>query len=781
VILQREGRSTVKILVIEDNAIDFQLIERALGEQFFLTWATTLTDGIKLAPGEGFDLLILDLFLEDSRGYETFEKAHAAFSQLPILVLTGLDDEELALRVLADGAQDFVPKGKLLDFPLDRTARYAVERRRAEVAARTAALQYRTLLDNLPTAAFTLNAEGQITYFNQKAVELWGRTPKLNDPTERFSGSYKLFTPDGIPLAHDQSWSARSLREQKAFHGREIVVETPAGDRRTVLAHVTPIFDESGVLQGNIAVHVDITEQRRAERERSESDARFSAFMDNSPAVAFMKDDRGRWVYVSTEFARRLVPPGQDWIGKTNQEIYPPDTAKLVEENDLQVMREGRPCQFIESALDSAKRIKHWLVHKFPFRDQSGRRYLAGQAVDITERVEAERFARSTVNSLTAHIAILDEAGTIVATNQAWQRFAAQNGIGGGEKVNVGVNYLEVCDRASANFDTDARIAANGIRAVLRQETELFEMEYPCHAPDEERWFLLRVTPLTGTGPVRVVVAHENITSRKIAERLAAEQGGLKQAVAGMEQVLGVVGHELRTPLAALRAMSEFLTIDGARDSAEADGFLRDISEEVDRMSDTVNNLLEAARLNSGRARWNWSEFDLNEAIRSAIATIQPLVDPERVGIEANLNSTTEPMAGDAEAIRRLLVNLLSNARKHTARGTIRIENRRQVDASGEWMEIVVTDTGSGIAPEVLSRLGEAFALNSGVVGNCHVSGTGLGLAICKGIASAHGGQVLFESVQGKGTTATVRLRADLGVASYGDTVRVDSCQEVLV
>ncbi len=316
-----------------------------------------------------------------------------------------------------------------------------------------------------------------------------------------------------------------------------------------------------------------------------------------------------------------------------------------------------------------------------------------------------------------------------------------------------------------------ARSAAAGIQCILDGDKDDFQLEYPCNSRGEERWYMMRATPFEGEGPRRVVVSHENITARKVAERLAVEQLSLRDAVAGMEQVLGVVGHELRTPLAALRAISEFLTTDGARETAEADQFLHEISREVCRMSDTVNNILEAARLNSGRARWSWSEFDLASTVAEAIGSIQPLVDQQHVEILLHVDSAISSMSGDTDAIRRLLINLLSNALKHTTGGQIEVFARKYADDYGHWIELAVRDTGCGIPPELTIRLGEAFLLNSGVVGNNHISGTGLGLAICKGITKAHGGKLLIESTVGKGTTVTARLRADLAAAADGDTV----------
>ncbi len=126
---------------------------------------------------------------------------------------------------------------------------------------------FRRSLDKLPAGAYTCDPDGLITYFNQHAVQLWGRAPKLNDPVDRFCGSFKLFAPDGSPIAHDRCWMALALQTNEGQNGREIVVERPDGRRLTALAHANPIHDGSGNLIGAVNVLADITERKRAEEE----------------------------------------------------------------------------------------------------------------------------------------------------------------------------------------------------------------------------------------------------------------------------------------------------------------------------------------------------------------------------------------------------------------------------------------------------------------------------------------------------------------------------------
>jgi PAS domain S-box-containing protein len=134
-------------------------------------------------------------------------------------------------------------------------------------------LYFRKLLDSLPACAYTCDADGLITYFNKGAVEVWGREPALNDPVDRFCGSFKLFASDGSALVHDDCWMGLALRNERAYIGEEIIVERPDGGRRTVLAHASPIHDESGRLIGAVNVLVDITERKRAEVELQEKNA----------------------------------------------------------------------------------------------------------------------------------------------------------------------------------------------------------------------------------------------------------------------------------------------------------------------------------------------------------------------------------------------------------------------------------------------------------------------------------------------------------------------------
>ena len=161
------------------------------------------------------------------------------------------------------------------------------------------ALHFQRLLEHLPAGAYTCDREGLITYCNHHAVQLWGRAPKLHDPTDRFCGSFKLFSPEGSPIAHDQCWMALALRMNKAFNGHEIVIERPDGQRITVLAHANPMHDASGNLLGAVNVLVDISDRQRAAEIVQTSEKRFRALIEKSHEGIALLDADGTFLYHS--------------------------------------------------------------------------------------------------------------------------------------------------------------------------------------------------------------------------------------------------------------------------------------------------------------------------------------------------------------------------------------------------------------------------------------------------------------------------------------------------
>ncbi len=138
-------------------------------------------------------------------------------------------------------------------------------RTRDELAARDR--HHHRLLDALPSAIYTTDAAGRITYYNDAAAELWGYRPKLG--SSEWCGSWKLFWSDGTPLAHDQCPMALALKGGEPVRGMEAIAERPDGTRVPFIPYPTPLYDDNGNLIGAVNMLVDISERKRAEEQQS--------------------------------------------------------------------------------------------------------------------------------------------------------------------------------------------------------------------------------------------------------------------------------------------------------------------------------------------------------------------------------------------------------------------------------------------------------------------------------------------------------------------------------
>ncbi|MDQ3813369.1 MAG: PAS domain-containing sensor histidine kinase [Armatimonadota bacterium] len=152
---------------------------------------------------------------------------------------------------------------------------------------------------------------------------------------------------------------------------------------------------------------------RHSEAAVQASENRFRVFMDNTPALVFIKDEDGRYVYLNRALERFIQTPAGELLGKTNFDRLPEETARQLRQNDLQVLASGQPQQFVEVVPTSDGRLHYEIVVKFPLTDDNGRRLLAGVAIDFTERKQAEEElarSREQLRALAAHLETAIEA-----------------------------------------------------------------------------------------------------------------------------------------------------------------------------------------------------------------------------------------------------------------------------------------------------------------------------------------------------------------------------------
>jgi len=387
-----------------------------------------------------------------------------------------------------------------------------------------------------------VDSQGKKVLQNPKATDLWKIPLNIAGDTDN---------------AKQVEWMSNMTKEPGPFidkisylysHPDEISRdEIELKNGRVLDCYSSPVLGPDGVHHGRIWSFRDITERKLLENTLRESQELFTDAFDQAPnGIALVAMD-GHWLKVNRALCALVGYSEENLLTGNFQDITHPEDLAL----DMEFFR-----QIVAGDIQTYQMEKRYIHHSGHFvpvllnvsliRDGQGQpRYFISQIQDITERkrielaaVEAKKFLQSTLNSLSAHIAILDETGVVIAVNRAWDQFGNDNQ-SIGNKGGIGKNYLEICDSAGGDFSVEAPEAALGIRAVMTGELDEFNLEYPCHSPEEKRWFILRATCFDGQTGRRVVVAHENISARKVAEEeLKATHAQLEQLLAQSPVVL---------------------------------------------------------------------------------------------------------------------------------------------------------------------------------------------------------------------------------------------------
>jgi len=226
--------------------------------------------------------------------------------------------------------------------------------------------------------------QGRITYVNDKFCEISGyRRSELVGQTHRLINSGRH-----PPSLFRDMW--RTIAAGQVWHG-ELCNRAKNGSLYWVATTICPFLGPRGKPRQYVAIRTDITRQKETELALRESQARFDAFMADSPAIAFMKDAAGRYAYFNPPLGQLLGRSLEQMVGKTDAEWLPASVAKKLRANDRVALGAARALRQIEMIPRPDGSLSHWLTVRFPFQDLHGRRYVGGVAVDVTETRRLEQ------------------------------------------------------------------------------------------------------------------------------------------------------------------------------------------------------------------------------------------------------------------------------------------------------------------------------------------------------------------------------------------------------
>lgn len=269
----------------------------------------------------------------------------------------------------------------------------------------------------------------------------------------------------------------------------------------------------------------------------------------------------------------------------------------------------------------------------------------------------------------------------------------------------------------------------------------------------------------------RRVVALGQDLERRV--NLSFDRRLLENGAAEFREVVATLAHDLRTPIGALRTTAETLAWSSDLLLPEVGRLVTRIVQISIHLAETVRDVTDAFVCDDSDVA-TWTRFDLRSEIRGAAELVRGSV---RADVElVVLDHGPCEAVGNPHGIRRMCVNILSNALRATKNGSVKVGV--QIDPTNpSWATLKVTDSGEGIPAEVLPLLGEPLALSSGARRrHFSVQGAGLGLAICRRVTARHGGRLRIETSPGNGTEVSARFRTDLpGVCKEVDFSPLDT------
>ena len=597
----------------------------------------------------------------------------------------------------------------------------------------------RALLEALPAAIYTTDAEGRITSYNDEAVRFAGRVPQLG--TDSWCVTWKLYWPDGTPLPHDQCPMAIALREGRPVRGVSAIAERPDGTRVHFMPYPTPIKDACGKVIGAVNMLVDVTEQKRAE----EAQARLAAIVASSVDAIYSTSLDGT-IQTWNEGAEHLFGySAAEALGQPVTLLIPEDRQAEERELSERIARGEVVVNFETKRRAKDGRSFDVSLAASPIRDAAGRVVGTSRIPrDITERKRAEE-ARA---RLAAIVASSDDAivsksldGIIRTWNSGAERMF---GYSSDEALGRHITLIIPEDR---HHEEDMVLGK-----VRRGET-VDHFETVRRTKDGRlRDISLTVSPIRDAHG-QVIGASKiarDITERKRMDaQLEAMVSALREADTRKDEFIAMLAHELRNPLSAIAVATDLLARSKI-DDRKARFAVPAIERQMRQLRRLVDDLLNMARITSGKLVLRKEPLELKAFADRAVNDYRALVAN---GTSIVLQGVEAWVDADPARLKQMIENLLDNATKYGGRNiTV------TVSAGGQCAHVSVQDDGQGISPQLQAMLFQPFVQGEQPADR-EQRGLGLGLALVERLASLHGGSVDATSEGlGKGSTFTISL-----------------------
>jgi PAS domain S-box-containing protein len=793
-----------RVLLIEDNPSDAWLIQEYLAEaktahsalfRFQLIQVDRLSVGLERLAGGSIDVILLDLSLPDSQGLETFLQVQAHAPHIPIVVLTGLDDEKLAANAASAGAQDYLIKGELAGNVLLRAIRYAIARKQAEEALRESEEKYRLLVENQTDLVVKVDTAGRFQFVSPSYCELFGKSEQ------------ELLGKTFMPLVHqdDREQTARAM-EQLYEPPHTCQVEqralTKQGWRWLAWAYRAILDDDENVV-AIIGGGRDITKRKYAEealhrRNReltllnqiiaaSAADPEPEAILETAcrelalafdlpqAAAALLNEKKTEAVvvaeYSSIGSAQRLAEDRPSGLNERIAVKGNPSFQYLLRYKAPLVLEDARadprlaPIQVLSgkdgivSLLVTPLIIQGDVVGSLSLEALEPRHFSTeeiGLAWTVADQVAGAlaraRLAQTHQRLITAieqsveNVIITDPAGTILYVNPAFEQ---TSGYSQAETVGQNPRILKSDQHDPAFYEELWATISAG--QVWRGRFVNKKKDGALYIADTT------ISPVRDKGGV--IINYVDV-QRDVTRELELEEQYLQaQKMEAIGRLTAGVAHDFNNLLTSINGFAELI-----REQLEPDDPLTEMIDTVLGSGQRAAELTRQLLIFSRKQVVEPEILNLNAIVTGMDKLLRHTIG-EHIEMETILAPDLWPVKIDPTQMEQVIVNLAVNARDAMPNGgrliietgnTVLDEDFMDTHLNaqpGDYVLLSITDSGSGMSEEVKAHIFEPFFTTKELD-----KGTGLGLAIIFGIVKQTGGTIWVYSEENVGTTFKIYL-----------------------